>query len=108
MSERKIPDVGRKAHAFNLPDQDNNKRTLADFTNEWLVLYFYPKDDTPGCTKEACEFTESIRNFTSMNAQVVGVSPDTVEKHQKFIAKYKTAKGIVVAFVVTKQMYFTR
>jgi peroxiredoxin Q/BCP len=89
MPERKIPEVGHKAPAFNLLDQDSNKLTLADFSGEWLVLYFYPKDDTPGCTTEACEFTESIRNFTSMKAQVVGVSPDTVEKHQKFIAKYK-------------------
>ncbi len=81
--------VGIKAPAFTLVDQDNNKRKLSDFAGKWVVLYFYPKDDTPGCTTEACEFTDGIKAFEKLNATVIGVSPDSVASHQKFIAKHK-------------------
>jgi peroxiredoxin Q/BCP len=87
-SERKF-EPGALAPAFALPDQDGKTVKLSDFKGQWLVLYFYPKDDTPGCTTEACEFTEGIQNFTKMDAAVVGCSPDSPDRHQKFIAKYK-------------------
>jgi peroxiredoxin Q/BCP len=74
---------------FQLLDQDGKKRKLAEFRGKWVVLYFYPRDDTPGCTVEACEFTEGVRGFTKLDAVVLGCSPDTPEKHRKFIAKYK-------------------
>jgi peroxiredoxin Q/BCP len=87
MSDAKI-EVGQKAPAFQLPDQDGVQVSLSDFGGHWVVLYFYPKDDTPGCTKEACEFTEGIEAFEGLNAVILGCSPDKPDKHQKFIAKY--------------------
>ncbi len=81
--------VGKKAPAFTALDQDGAKVALKDLAGQWVVLYFYPKDDTPGCTTEACEFTEGIKQFTGLNALVLGCSPDTPEKHRDFIAKYK-------------------
>ena len=80
--------IGKKAPAFSLLNQDGVKTSLADFAGQWLILYFYPRDDTPGCTTEACEFSEGIQNFNGHNATVVGCSPDTPEKHTKFIAKH--------------------
>lgn len=74
---------------FELQDQDSNVRTLADYAGKWLVLYFYPKDDTPGCTTEACNFRDerdAIAEFG--NAEVVGVSKDSVRSHKKFIEKH--------------------
>ena len=79
---------GKKAPAFTLQDQDEKKVSLSDFEGSWVVLYFYPRDDTPGCTTEACEFTDGIQDFRGMNAVVLGCSPDSPEKHRKFIAKY--------------------
>jgi peroxiredoxin Q/BCP len=79
---------GKKAPGFTLLDQDKKKVSLSDFRGSWVVLYFYPKDDTPGCTTEACEFTDGIQDFRALNAAVLGCSPDSPEKHQKFIAKY--------------------
>lgn len=89
MADAKAVDTGMKAPVFTLPDQKKEKVSLKDFAGKWVVLYFYPKDDTPGCTKEACEFTDNLREFDKLNAKVVGVSPDTPESHQKFIDKYK-------------------
>jgi peroxiredoxin Q/BCP len=80
--------VGNQAPAFTLPDQNGEEITLSDLNGQWVVLYFYPKDDTPGCTKEACEFTEGLEAFEGMNAKVLGCSPDSPDKHQKFIDKY--------------------
>jgi peroxiredoxin Q/BCP len=79
---------GKKAPAFRLPDQDEKVVSLSDLKGNWVVLYFYPKDDTPGCTTEACEFTDGIADFEGLNAVVLGCSPDSPEQHQKFIAKY--------------------
>jgi len=62
---------------------------LSDLKGEWVVLYFYPRDDTPGCTTQACDFTASIKKFEKLEARVLGCSPDTPEKHRKFIAKHK-------------------
>jgi peroxiredoxin Q/BCP len=80
--------IGKAAPAFTLADQDGNKVALKDLAGKWVVLYFYPKDDTPGCTTEACEFTEGIEKCEEMDAEVIGVSPDAPEKHRKFIEKY--------------------
>ena len=82
-------EVGKKAPAFTLPNQDGEKVALSGLGGKWVVLYFYPKDDTPGCTTEACEFTAGIKGFEKLDAVVLGVSPDSAEKHRKFIAKYK-------------------
>jgi len=80
--------AGKPAPAFQLPDQDGKKRKLSEFRGQWVVLYFYPKDDTPGCTVEACEFTEGVRGFAKLDAVVLGCSADSPESHRKFIAKY--------------------
>ena len=89
MSQEKIPTVGTKAPTFSLPNEAGRTVELADYGGRWVVLYFYPKDDTPGCTTEACEFTGGIKAFDQLSATVLGVSPDSPESHQKFIAKYK-------------------
>jgi thioredoxin-dependent peroxiredoxin len=81
--------IGAKAPAFTLPDQDGKPVKLAEYSGGWLVLYFYPNDDTPGCTTEACDFTNGLKDFEKMDAAVVGCSPNTPESHRKFIAKYK-------------------
>ena len=87
MSSSKI-DIGLWAPSFSLPDQDGRTVDLADFLGRWVVLYFYPKDDTPGCTTEACEFTEGIEAFGDLEAVVLGCSPDSPESHRRFIAKH--------------------
>jgi peroxiredoxin Q/BCP len=89
MNKVTVPAAGSKAPAFTLLNQDNKEIKLSDLAGQWVVLYFYPKDDTPGCTTEACEFTDGIKAFERMNATVIGVSPDSVASHQKFIAKHK-------------------
>lgn len=79
----------KPAPDFSLPDQNGQARTLADYAGQWLVLYFYPKDDTPGCTAEACSFRderEAIAEFG--NATVVGISKDSVSSHKKFVDKH--------------------
>ncbi len=78
----------KKAPQFTLPDQNGNKVSLKDFLGQKVVLYFYPKDNTPGCTKEACDFRDSIEDFKKIKAVVLGVSPDSVESHKKFAGKY--------------------
>lgn len=81
--------IGTKAPPFRLPDQDGNPVSLADLAGEWVVLYFYPRDDTPGCTVEACEFTAAMPKFRGLAAKVFGCSADGAAAHQKFIAKFK-------------------
>jgi peroxiredoxin Q/BCP len=81
--------VGKKAPAFSLQDETGAKVSLADYAGNWVVLYFYPKDDTPGCTAEACEFTSGLAGFEKLDAVVLGCSADSPESHRKFIAKYK-------------------
>ena len=80
--------VGDKAPSFSLADQNGATVSLADLAGSWVVLYFYPKDDTPGCTTEACEFSESITSFRDLDATVLGCSADSVASHAKFAAKY--------------------
>lgn len=84
-----IISTGAKAPAFTLLDQNDNKVKLSDFKGQWVVLYFYPKDDTPGCTTEACDFTDGLKSLEKLNAKVLGVSADSTESHRKFIAKFK-------------------
>ena len=79
---------GDKAPAFTLPDQDGTKVSLRDFAGQPVVVYFYPADDTPGCTKEACQFNDNLRAFSRSGAAVVGISPDGPDKHVAFRKKY--------------------
>ena len=81
-------DAGDKAPAFTLPDQDGKKVSLKNFAGRQVVLYFNPRDDTPGCTKEACQFNDNLHAFSRAKVAVLGVSADTAEKHQKFRTKY--------------------
>ena len=103
-----------KAPNFSLKDQDGATKTLADFAGKWLVLYFYPKDDTPGCTVEACSLRDANDELISAGAQVVGISKDTSDSHQNFKAKHKlnftllsdpTGKTITVYGAWGKKMF---
>jgi peroxiredoxin Q/BCP len=80
--------VGKPAPEFVLQDQSGRPSSLKDYAGKWVVLYFYPKDDTPGCTTEACEFTDGLKAFETLSAIVLGCSPDTPASHMKFIAKH--------------------
>lgn len=80
---------GKKAPAFSLEGSDGKKHSLADYAGKTLVLYFYPKDDTPGCTKEACGFRDLGASLKKAGAVVLGVSKDTMDSHNKFASKYK-------------------
>ena len=86
---------GKKAPAFTLTDADGKKVSLADFAGKHVVLYFYPKDDTPGCTKEACGFRDGWKELQKLGAVVLGVSADSAASHQKFRAKYKLPFGLL-------------
>ena len=79
-----VPAVGEPAPDFELPDQEGQLHSLEDYRDSWVVLYFYPKDQTPGCTTEACEFRDNIFSFRELNAQILGVSLDDVESHKEF------------------------
>ncbi len=81
-------DAGAKAPSFTLLDHARKKVTLKDFAGERFVLYFYPADDTPGCTKEACQFNDGLSGFRHAGVKVVGVSPDSAASHVDFRAKY--------------------
>jgi len=83
-----VPKIGADAPAFSLPDQGGKTRNLADFRNKWLVLYFYPKDDTPGCTEQACTFRDDWHKLAVMGAEVAGVSVDDVTSHFAFAKKF--------------------
>ena len=80
-------EVGQIAPDFSLHDQDGQVRSLADARGRWVVVYFYPRDDTPGCTKEACAFRDGLPRFDGLNAVVWGVSADDEKAHRKFAAK---------------------
>jgi peroxiredoxin Q/BCP len=83
-----LPKVGDGAPDFSLPDQTGKLHRLADYAGKWLVLYFYPKDDTPGCTQEACTFRDDLHQLTALGAVVVGVSLDDSSSHEAFANKY--------------------
>ncbi len=80
--------AGQVAPDFRLLDQQGQAHALTDFRGRWLVLYFYPKDDTPGCTTEACAFRDDLRRFHQMQVALVGISVDSVDSHREFARKY--------------------
>ena len=85
----KMPTAGEAAPGFSLPDQDGTQHTLKDYAGKWVLLYFYPKDDTPGCTIEACTIRDQFKDFKKIGAEVVGISTDTVKSHRKFADAYE-------------------
>ena len=84
-----VPATGTVAPVFSLPDQNGTPRRLAEWRGRWVVLYFYPKDDTPGCTTEACSFRDDISLLTELGAQVVGISVDDTASHKIFAEKHR-------------------
>jgi len=105
---------GDKAPAFTVETSGDGKLSLADYLGKNVILYFYPKDDTPGCTKEACAFRDGYADFTKRGAVVLGVSPDPVKSHDKFVKKFQlpftlladTDKKIVEAYGVWGEKVF--
>ena len=82
-------EIGSKAPAFTLPASNGGEVSLSDYASKYVVIYFYPKDDTPGCTKEAIAFTAHKAAFKALGAEILGISKDTPAKHDKFIAKHE-------------------
>jgi peroxiredoxin Q/BCP len=91
-----MPEPGSEAPAFTLSDQEGAEVSLAALRGKWVVLYFYPRDDTPGCTKEACDFRDRHQALEAEGAVVLGVSPDTPAAHRKFAAKYRLPFQLLV------------
>ena len=83
-----VLEKGNKAPNFELEDSEGTVHKLSDYQGETIVVYFYPKDDTPGCTKEACSFRDSYKDFKDAGVTIIGISPDKVESHKKFKDKY--------------------
>jgi peroxiredoxin Q/BCP len=83
------PAIGKTAPDFSLKDQDDRTVKLSALRGQWVILYFYPKDDTPGCTCQATEFTNLLTHFRDMNARILGVSEDSVQTHKAFVDRYK-------------------
>jgi len=88
MSQGKKLSIGDPAPNFCLPDQDGEEVCLKDFRGKWVILYFYPKDNTPGCTLEAKDFTEHLEEFQKLDAVILGVSKDSVKSHKRFVEKH--------------------
>ena len=88
IAQAAAPAVGQPAPAFKLKDQDGKVHDLADYKGKWVALYFYPKDDTPGCTTQACGFRDNIFAFNKEGAVIVGISVDEVASHKKFAEKH--------------------
>jgi peroxiredoxin Q/BCP len=88
-------EVGQKAPDFCLKNQDENEICLKDLRGKWVVLYFYPKDNTPGCSTEAMDFTQALKDFEKLDAVILGVSADSCESHRKFIEK----KGLKITLL---------
>ena len=84
-----LPKVGTKAPAFAVPDETGKVRRLSEFAGKWVLLYFYPKDDTPGCTIEACTIRDQFKDFKKIGAVVLGASKDSVESHRRFKDAYE-------------------
>ncbi len=89
VARAEVPAIGSAAPGFSLPDQNGAPRRLAEWRGRWVVLYFYPKDDTPGCTTEACSFRDDISLITALGAQVVGISVDDTASHKAFAEKHR-------------------
>ncbi|MBT3690430.1 thioredoxin-dependent thiol peroxidase [bacterium] len=106
--------VGDKAPKFNLSDQNGKKHSLLDYKKKWILLYFYPRDNTPGCTKEACTIRDNYNEFKKNKIVVFGVSNDTIEKHKKFAEKFElpftlladTEKNLVKSYGVWSKKKF--
>lgn len=79
---------GNKAPAFHLPDQNGVKHRLSEYKGKWVLIYFYPRDNTPGCTKEACGFRDQFKVSTKLDLVILGVSKDSVASHEKFVSKF--------------------
>jgi len=92
-------EIGDKVPDFCLPNQDEEEICLRDIKGRWIVLYFYPKDNTPGCTTEACDFTAALPDFEGLHAVVLGVSPDSPKKHRNFIEK----KGLKITLLADEE-----
>lgn len=90
-----ILEIGAKAPEFTTKIENGMELSLKDLLGSWVILYFYPKDDTSGCTKEACSFNESLASLTKIGAKVVGVSPDSSKSHDKFKTKYNLSFNLV-------------
>ena len=89
LGEEMYLSVGEKAPDFNLPDENGDNHSLNNYAGQYVLLYFYPKDDTPGCTMEACNFRDDYSQYEEANVVILGVSPDTPASHKKFQAKYE-------------------
>ncbi len=87
--------VGQKAPEFLLPDQNGKIHALKDYKGKWVLLYFYPKDNTPGCTKEACAIRDSYPDFKKLGIKVFGISKDSVESHKRFANKFDLSFSIL-------------
>ena len=104
-------EIGTKAPDFTLPDQNGDMHSLSDYAGKKVILYFYPRDNTPGCTKQACGFSEMYPQFTEKDAVVLGVSKDSVASHKKFEEKYglaftllsDTERTVIEAYDVWKE-----
>ena len=92
-------EIGDTIPEFCLPNQDEEEICFRDIKGRWVVIYFYPKDNTPGCTTEACDFTEALPDFTALEAIVLGVSPDSPKKHRNFIEK----KGLKITLLADEE-----
>lgn len=109
-----LPKVNSQAPNFSLLDESGVLRSLADYRGSWVLLYFYPKDDTPGCTKEACCLRDNFPDFKKLNAVVLGISADSVESHKKFKEKYNlpfflladTQKEVIKSYEVWQKKKF--
>ncbi len=99
MKEFFMLNVGDTVPDFCLPNQDEEEICFRDIKGKWIVLYFYPKDNTPGCTTEALEFTEALPDFEGLNALVLGVSPDSPKRHRNFIEK----KGLKITLLADEE-----
>jgi len=115
MAQKNKLKIGDKLPLFTLKDQNGNDFSIKNYVgNKSIVIYFYPKDDTPGCTKEACKFRDEFEDFTDLNAIVIGISSDNVKSHKQFEEKYKlpftlladTDKIVRKLFGVPKSMGF--
>ncbi len=81
--------VGDKAPEFSLLDNENKQHTLSDYQGKWLILFFYPKDNTPGCTVEACQFRDNYADILAIDTKILGISTDKIDSHNHFISKFK-------------------
>ena len=88
IAQADTPKIGQPAPNFKLPDQNGKTLTLNNFRGKWLALYFYPKDDTPGCTEQACKFRDDLHKLKALGANVVGISVDNTTSHAKFAREY--------------------